>query len=94
VAVPEIGQNLHELDWQFLPFRSFFNIFRWGAEVASHPKPSFGSCEPSVLSLSGGPTSVLRVVRGVKNYPKKQFLPLHYEKKRFRPPITNSMNNP
>jgi hypothetical protein len=23
VAVPEIGQNLHELDWQFLPFRSF-----------------------------------------------------------------------
>jgi len=28
VAVPEIGQNLHELDWQFLPFRSFFNIFR------------------------------------------------------------------
>ena len=37
VAVPEIGQNLHELDWQFLPFRSFFNIFRWGAERASYP---------------------------------------------------------
>ena len=25
VAVPEIGQNLHELDWQFLPFR--FSIY-------------------------------------------------------------------
>ena len=22
MAVPEIGQNLHELDWQILPFRS------------------------------------------------------------------------
>jgi hypothetical protein len=25
VVVPEIGQNLHELDWQFLPFR--FSIY-------------------------------------------------------------------
>ena len=37
VAVPEIGQNLHELDWQFLLRFGFFNIFRWGAERASHP---------------------------------------------------------
>ena len=27
MAVPEIGQNLQELDWQTC--RLFFNIFRW-----------------------------------------------------------------
>jgi hypothetical protein len=58
VAVPEIGQNLHELDWQFLPFR--FSIYSVGAPSGRLTQPSFSSGEPSVLSLSGGPTLVSR----------------------------------
>ena len=36
VALPEIGQNLHELDGLFLPF--FFQYIPLGAERASHRK--------------------------------------------------------
>jgi hypothetical protein len=51
VALPEIGQNLHELDWQSC--RSFFNIIQLGAErrlTQTSFNPSRTVC---LVSLSG-----------------------------------------
>ena len=56
IALPEIGQNLHELDWQSC--RSFFNIIPLGASGVS-PKPSFSPSRTVCLVFSGGPTSVI-----------------------------------